>query len=200
MRTSRMEAFTDGVVAIAITIMVLELHVPESADPRVLLAAAPLFLAYVLAYINIGLYWNNHHHLLQAAEHIDGRALWANLFLLFWITLVPFVIRWIDQAGVLAPAPVAAYGIVLGLAAAGYMWLTKAIITINGGRDSTVARAVGQDWKGWMSLIGYAAAVPIAFVASWLSIAIYVVIAAAWFIPDRRIERRVARDQSSSSS
>src|SRR6201996_4151641 len=146
MKTERMTAFTDGVVAIIITIMVLELKVPESADLKGLLGAAPILAAYVLSYINVGLYWNNHHHLMQTADHLDGRALWANLFLLFWLSLVPFVIRWIDEAG-FGAMPVAAYGFVLGMSAVGYLWLQHEIIRVNGGRTSRLADALGRDWK-----------------------------------------------------
>ncbi|HET8611848.1 MAG TPA: TMEM175 family protein [Sphingomonas sp.] len=197
MRTARLEAFTDGVVAIIITIMVLDLKVPESADPHALLAAAPLFLAYVLAYVNVGLYWANHHHLLHVTERVDGRVLWANLFLLFWLSLVPFVIRWVDEAG-LAPAPVAAYGLVLGMAAVAYRLLVMAIVAVNG-QDSEVARAIGRDRKGLGSLASYIVAMPLAFVAPWIAILIYVGVALVWLIPDRRIERRVEGQSSSSS-
>jgi uncharacterized membrane protein len=191
MKTERMTAFTDGVVAIIITIMVLELKVPESAEPRALLAAVPILAAYVLSYINVGLYWNNHHHLLQAADHVDGRALWANLFLLFWLSLVPFVIRWMDEVG-FGAMPVAAYGFVLGMSAVGYLWLQHEIIRVNGGPTSRLADALGRDWKGKLSLIGYFVAVPLAFLTPRLAIAVYVVIACVWLIPDRRIERRLA--------
>jgi uncharacterized membrane protein len=190
MKTARLEAFTDGVVAIVITIMVLELKVPHSAEPAALLEAAPILGAYVLSFINVGLYWANHHHLLSAAEHVDGRGLWANLFLLFWLSLVPFVIRWIDEAG-FAPAPVAAYGFVLGLSGVAYILLQKAIIAVNGGAESRLAQAIGKDRKGRLSLIGYAAGTLLAFVAPWLAIILYVAIAAAWLIPDRRIEREL---------
>ena len=190
MKTERMTAFTDGVVAIIITIMVLELKVPESADLKGLLGAAPILAAYVLSYINVGLYWNNHHHLLQSAEHIDGRALWANLMLLFWLSLIPFVIRWMDEAG-FAAMPVAAYGFVLGMASVGYLWLQHEIIRVNGGPDSALARALGRDRKGRLSLIGYFVGTPLAFVEPLVAIAIYVVIAAVWLVPDRRIERRI---------
>jgi uncharacterized membrane protein len=191
MKTERMTAFTDGVVAIIITIMVLELKVPESAEPRALLAIVPILAAYVLSYINVGLYWNNHHHLLQAADHVDGRGLWANLFLLFWLSLVPFVIRWMDEAG-FGAMPVAAYGFVLGMSAVGYLWLQYEIIRVNGGPTSRLADALGRDWKGKLSLIGYFVAVPLAFLTPRLAIAVYVVIACVWLIPDRRIERRLA--------
>jgi uncharacterized membrane protein len=191
MKTERMTAFTDGVVAIIITIMVLELKVPESAQPHALLAAAPILAAYVLSYINVGLYWNNHHHLLHATEHIDGRALWANLTLLFWLSLVPFVIRWTDEAG-FAPLPVAAYGFVLGMAAVGYLWLQHEIIRVNGGPESHLAHALGRDWKGRLSLTGYVIGTLLAFVEPLVAIAIYVIIAIVWLVPDQRIERRLA--------
>jgi len=190
MKTERMTAFTDGVVAIIITIMVLELKVPESAEPRALLAILPILGAYVLSYVNVGLYWNNHHHLLQSVDRINGRTLWANLAFLFWLSLVPFVIRWIDEAGFVA-MPVAAYGIVLGLAGASYLWLQHEIICVNGGHDSALATALGRDWKGRLSLFGYLVGVPLSFFEPMVSIAIYVLISIAWFVPDRRIEQRV---------
>jgi uncharacterized membrane protein len=190
MRVERLAAFTDGVVAIIITIMVLELKVPESGELHALLAAAPILGAYVLSYINVGLYWNNHHHLIQTAENVDGRGLWANLFLLFWLSLVPFVIRWIGEAGFVA-APVAAYGLVLGMAAVGYHWLQYAIIEANGGSTSTLAEALGRDRKGMWSIIGYVLAVIAAFFEPLLAISLYVAVAAVWLIPDKRIERRL---------
>jgi uncharacterized membrane protein len=189
MQTARLEAFTDGVVAIIITIMVLELKVPESAEPRALLEAAPVMAAYVLSYVNVGLYWNNHHHLMHATEKVDGRVLWANLFLLFWLSLAPFVIRWMDEQN-FAALPTAAYGLVFGMAGIGYALLVRTIIAANG-RDSKVARATGKDVKGRLSVIGYIVATPLAFLAPWIAILIYVAIAAAWFIPDRRIARQL---------
>jgi uncharacterized membrane protein len=182
-----MEAFTDGVLAIIITVLVLELRVPHGDDLAALAASLPVFLAYVLSYINVGLYWANHHHLLQAVERVNGRALWANLFLLFWLSLVPFVIRWIDESGLTA-MPTAAYGVVLALAAIGYFWLQAEVIAVNG-PDSVLAAAIGDDRKGKLSLALYLLAIPLAFLAPVLSIAIYVAIAALWFNPDRRIER-----------
>jgi uncharacterized membrane protein len=187
MQTQRLEAFTDGVVAIIITIMVLELKVPEDASPAALIASAPVFAAYVLSYVNVGLYWNNHHHLLHATDRIDGRVLWANLFLLFWLSLVPFVIRWMHESH-FAALPTAAYGVILGMAGIGYHLLQRAIIAVNG-PESEVARATGADRKGWLSVIGYMIATPLAFVAPWIAILVYVAVAAAWFVPDRRIER-----------
>ncbi len=200
MKSGRLEAFTDGVVAIAITIMVLELKVPENGSLEALRASAPVFLAYVLSFINIGLYWNNHHHMLHATERVDGRVLWANLFLLFWLSLVPFVIRWLDESG-FATLPTAAYGFVLGMAAIGYSLTQRAIIAANGGPNSVVARAVGADRKGKLSLVGYAVATPLAFISRWAALAVYLIVVGAWLIPDRRIERlEKDRPQSSSSS
>ncbi|MBV8784346.1 MAG: DUF1211 domain-containing protein [Gammaproteobacteria bacterium] len=186
MNRARLEAFTDGVIAIIITIMVLEIRVPQGHDWAALRAEAPIFLAYVLSYVNVGIFWNNHHHMLHAAERVNGRVLWANLLLLFWLSLVPFVIRWMDEAG-FAPAPVAAYGVVLTGAAIGYTLLARVLIAYNG-PQSRLARAVGADWKGKLSLLGYLVSIPLAFLQPWASIAIYVAIALLWLVPDRRIE------------
>jgi uncharacterized membrane protein len=186
MDKGRLEAFTDGVVAIIITIMVLEMKVPRGSDVNSLLAGLPIFLAYTLSYINVGIFWNNHHHMLHAAERVNGKVLWANLFLLFWLSLVPFVIRWIDETGFIA-IPTAAYGVVLGMAAIGYVMLQSTIISCNG-QNSRLAGAVGRDWKGKFSIAVYMAAIPSAFLAPWISIALYVLVAVIWFAPDRRIE------------
>ena len=172
MGTARLEAFTDGVIAIIITIMVLEIHVPQGRDLNALRADVPVLFAYVLSYVNVGIFWNNHHHMLHATERVDGKALWANLFLLFWISLMPFVIRWMDEADFTA-LPTAAYGAVLILAAIGYLLLERAIIARNG-RSSKLAAAVGSDLKGKLSLLIYAAAIALAFVRSWIAIALYV--------------------------
>lgn len=189
MGKGRLEAFTDGVIAIIITIMVLELKVPHGADFAALSEGLPVLSAYVLSYINIGIFWNNHHHMLHASGHIDGRVLWANLLLLFWLSLVPFVIRWIDEAGLVA-LPVAAYGVVLFMAAIAYSLLQLAIVARNG-RSSALAVALGSDLKGKLSIVLYAAAVPLAFFQPWISIALYVLVALIWFVPDQRIERAV---------
>jgi uncharacterized membrane protein len=189
MGKGRLEAFTDGVVAIIITIMVLEMKVPHGADLTALKESLPVFSAYVLSYINIAIFWNNHHHMLHAAGHIDGRVLWANLLLLFWLSLVPFVIRWIDEAG-LVMLPVAAYGVVLLMAGVAYNLLQLAIIARNG-RTSALAMALGNDVKGKLSLSLYASAIPLAFFQPWLSIALYVLVALIWLVPDRRIEKAV---------
>src|SRR5262249_34751914 len=189
MGKGRLEAFTDGVVAIIITIMVLEMKVPHGADVAALTESLPVFSAYVLSYINVGIFWNNHHHMLHAATHVDGRVLWANLLLLFWLSLVPFVIRWIDEAG-LVTLPVAAYGVVLLGSAIGYNLLQIAIIARNG-RTSALAVALGSDVKGKLSLLLYAAAIPLAFFQPWISIALYVLVALIWLVPDQRIEKTV---------
>jgi TMEM175 potassium channel family protein len=186
MGKSRLEAFTDGVIAIVITIMVLEMKVPAGSDFAALISGLPIFLAYALSYTNVGIFWNNHHHMLHATERVDGKVLWANLLLLFWISLVPFVIRWIDDTGFTA-LPTAAYGAVLAMASIGYLLLEWAIIACNG-QSSTLAAAVGSDLKGKLSLLIYAAAIPLAFVRPWIAIALYVAIALMWFAPDRRIE------------
>lgn len=187
MNSGRVEAFTDGVIAIIITIMVLELKVPEGDSLMSLAGSIPLFVAYALSFLNVGLYWNNHHHLFQATERIDGKVLWANLFLLFWLSLVPFVIRWLDDTG-FGPNATAAYGAVLGMAAIGYALTERAIIACNG-PDSAIARAIGRDWKGWTSIAAYVAAVPLAYSYQAASFAIYIGVIAMWFIPDRRVAR-----------
>lgn len=190
MRANRLEALTDGVVAIAITVMVLELKVPQGTTLAALRGDLPILAVYALSFVNIGLYWANHHHMFQATEHIDGRVLWANLFLLFWLSLVPWVIRWLDEAS-FAAAPTAAYGVVLGMAGVAYNLTQAAVIACNGGAESKIARAVGADWKGKLSVAGYIAAVPLAFVSPAISLVLYVAIAAVWLVPDRRIERKL---------
>jgi uncharacterized membrane protein len=186
MTKGRLEAFTDGVVAIIITIMVLEIKVPQGADLAALKAGLPIFLAYALSYLNVGIFWNNHHHMLHATERINGRVLWCNLFLLFWLSLIPFVIRWMDEAGI-SPLPTAAYGAVLAMASVGYTRLQQAIIAANG-RTSRLATALGHDLKGKLSLAAYLLGVPVAFFRPWIAVALYVAVALMWFIPDRRIE------------
>jgi uncharacterized membrane protein len=182
----RLEAFTDGVIAIIITIMVLEMKVPGGSNLAALRAGLPVFLAYALSFANVGIFWNNHHHMLHITERINGRVLWANLVLLFWLSLVPFVIRWMDEAH-FAPLPTAAYGVVLALSAIAYILLERSIIVCNG-PHSKLARAVGSDVKGKISLLLYVLAIPLAFVRSWIALALYVAVAMIWFIPDRRIE------------
>ena len=196
MGKGRLEAFTDGVIAIIITIMVLEMKVPHGTDLAALSEAAPVFLAYVLSFINVGIFWNNHHHMLHATGHIDGRVLWANLLLLFWLSLIPLVIRWIDEAG-LATLPVTAYGVVLFMAAVAYFLLQRAIVARNG-RTSALAAALGSDRKGKLSLALYGVSVPLAFFQPSMSIALYVTVALIWFVPDRRIESSLKRSAAES--
>lgn len=192
MKTDRVQAFTDGVIAIIITITVLELPVPHRADLASLRGELPILFAYAVSFVNVGIYWNNHHHMFQATKHVDGSVLWANLFMLFWMSLAPWTIRWLDESD-FAALPMSAYGVVFGMTAIGYTWTQARIIAING-RDSTVARAVGGDIKGKVSLAAYAAGVALAFVAPWLAAAFYAGIALIWLIPDRRIEEELRRE------
>jgi TMEM175 potassium channel family protein len=187
MSKGRLEAFSDGVIAILITIMVLELRVPEGADLDALRPLLPVFLSYLLSFVFLGIYWNNHHHLFQAARHVNGTILWANLHLLFWLSLVPFVTNWMGEHGFSA-WPVALYGVVLLLAGVAFFVLSRVLIALHG-QESVLATALGQDVKGRLSLVFYAAAIPLAFIYPWLSCALYVVVAIIWLIPDRRIEK-----------
>jgi uncharacterized membrane protein len=186
MDTGRLEAFTDGVIAIIITIMVLEMKPPQGASLAALSASTPMFLAYALSYVNVGIFWNNHHHMLHATERVDGKVLWANLFLLFWISLMPFTIRWMDDAHFTA-LPTAAYGVTLAMASIGYILLEWAIVACNGA-SSALARAVGNDLKSGLSLLAYAVSIALAFVRPWIAITLYVMVALMWLVPDRRIE------------
>jgi uncharacterized membrane protein len=190
MKPDRMTAFTDGVFAIVITIMVLELHVPEGTGLAALRPEAPLFGAYVLSFIYVGIYWNNHHHMLQSAKKVDGRVLWANLFMLFWLSLFPFIIRWIGERGVTS-VPVAAFGVVLLMAALAYLILERTLIAAEG-EQSMIAKAVGGRGKELLSMVVYAIGLGCAFlVTPWLSIALYAAVAIMWLVPDRRFERRL---------
>jgi uncharacterized membrane protein len=188
MGKGRLEAFSDGVLAIIITIMVLELKVPHGEDLAAVKPLFPVFLSYVLSFCYVGIYWNNHHHLLHAATRVNGPILWTNLHLLFWLSLLPFVTGWMGENH-FAPVPMAFYGGVLFLSAVAYTLLSRAIIKAHGGRDSTLARALGSDRKGWISLGVYIAGIPLAFVNQWISFALYTAVALMWFIPDRRIEK-----------
>lgn len=184
MNPGRLEAFTDGVMAVALTIMVLELKPPHLPQWQQLLALWPVALSYVLSFIYVGIYWNNHHHMLRTVAHIDGRVLWSNLFLLFWITLIPFTTAWMSE-NYFAAVPVALYGLVLLMAAIAFNLLQRAIIGCNG-PDSALSRAVGVDVKGWLSVALYVAALLLVAWTPWLSCALYAVVAAIWFVPDRR--------------
>jgi uncharacterized membrane protein len=189
MGKGRLEAFSDGVIAIIITIMVLELKVPHGIDLAALRPLIPVFLSYVLSFIYIGIYWNNHHHLLQATRHVNGYVLWANLHLLFWLSLIPFVTGWMGENH-FAALPVALYGVVLLFAAIAYFILTRILISHHG-KDSVLATAVGNDFKGKISVVFYAMAIALAFVNSWIACALYVLVAIMWLLPDRRIERTI---------
>jgi uncharacterized membrane protein len=186
MSKARLEAFSDGVLAIIITIMVLDLKAPREPDPEALVPLLPVFLSYVLSFVFVGIYWNNHHHLLQAARHVNGRTLWANLHLLFWLSLTPFVTSWMGASN-FGAWPVAAYGVVLLLAGLAYFILT-AVLVAHHGKDSALAAAVGRDRKGKLSLLIYAAAIAVSFVEPRLACALYAVVAVIWLVPDRRIE------------
>lgn len=190
MPKGRLEAFSDGVIAIIITIMVLELKAPHQPDPAAMRALIPAFLSYVLSFVYVGIYWNNHHHLFQAVKHVNGATLWANLHLLFWLSLFPFATAWIGENR-FAALPVAFYGMVLLLAAVAYFTLTRTLV-VHHGEDSTLAAALGRDRKGKLSLLIYAAAVPMAFANSWLACALYILVAVMWLVPDRRIERALS--------
>jgi uncharacterized membrane protein len=191
MTKSRLEAFSDGVLAIVITIMVLEAKVPHGdASLAALWPIAPVLVSYVLSFLYIGIYWNNHHHMLHAAQKVDGRVLWANLHLLFWLTLVPFATGWMGENH-FAAWPTVLYGVVLLLAAIAYFILARVLIAVNG-RDSALARAIGRDAKGRISIVLYVAALPLAFLAGWIALAIYAIVAVIWLVPDRRIEKTLA--------
>ena len=190
MHKTRLEAFSDGVLAIIITIMVLEMKVPHGEDFAALRPLLPVFLCYVLSFVYVGIYWNNHHHMLQAARRVDGRVLWANLHLLFWLSLFPFVTGWMGENH-FAPLPSAVYGVVLLMAGIAYWILARAIIA-NEGNDSLLARAIGKDRKGMASIAMYAIAIPLAMFDPRIAAAIYVGVALLWLVPDRRVERLVA--------
>ena len=190
MGKARLEAFSDGVLAIIITIMVLELKVPRGEDLAALRPLLPVFLSYVLSFAYVGIYWNNHHHLLHTAHRISGGVLWANLLLLFWLSLFPFVTGWMGENH-FAPLPTAIYGVVLMMAGASYKVLQWAIIASDGA-DALLAKAIGKDLKGNLSVVMYLAAILLAFINHWVSQLLYVLVALMWLVPDRRIERVLA--------
>ncbi|MBA3727087.1 MAG: DUF1211 domain-containing protein [Armatimonadetes bacterium] len=190
MTKTRLEAFSDGVIAILITIMVLQFKVPHEASWEALRPLLPKFLTYLLSFVFVGIYWNNHHHMLQATQRINGKILWANLHLLFWLSLTPFVTAWMGENHP-EPVPTAFYGGVLLAAAIAYTILQSQIVAHHG-PDSPLRHAVGNDLKGKASVIAYIAAIPLAFVQTWLSIALYVLVALTWLVPDRRIERQLS--------
>jgi uncharacterized membrane protein len=186
-----MEAFSDSVIAVLITILVLGLAIPHEASLAALLPLLPVFLSYVLSFIFLGIYWNNHHHLLQATEQINGWVLWANLHLLFWLSLVPFVTGWMGENS-FGSWPVALYGVVLLFSAIAYFILSRALLSLHD-KDSVLAKALGRDTKGKLSVFIYLAAIPLAFFLPWLSYAFYVMVAIIWLVPDRRIEQKLVK-------
>jgi uncharacterized membrane protein len=187
MKKQRLEAFSDGVLAILITIMVLQLKAPRDATLEALLPTVPDLLSYLLSFIFLGIYWNNHHHLCQAISRVNGRVLWSNLHLLFWLSLIPFVTAWNGENHFQA-VPAALYGVVLLFAAIAYFILAKSLVALHG-KDSVIATALGADFKGKISVVVYAVAIPLAFVESWMAFALYIAIALLWLVPDRRIEK-----------
>jgi uncharacterized membrane protein len=194
MGKTRLEAFSDGVIAIIITIMVLELHAPHDKTLDALKPLLPSLVSYVLSFIYIGIYWNNHHHLMHASQRVNGPVLWANMHLLFWLSLVPFTTHWMGESG-FAAVPVATYGVILLLAGVAFWILTHALIRLHG-PDSTLARAVGKDRKGKASVLIYALGVLSVLINPWVGFAIYAIVAMIWFIPDRRIARHLAHERS----
>jgi len=194
MRTTRLEAFSDAVIAIIMTIMVLELKVPTGTSLASLTPVVPIFASYLLSFVNLAIYWNNHHHMMQVAEHVDGAIMWANMHLLFWLSLIPFATAWMGEHQ-FASTPTAIYGFVLLMSAVAYYLLQRAIITRDG-PESLLAKAVGKDSKGKLSPVLYLIAIPIAYVLPLISGALYVVVAVMWMIPDRRIEEILPEEES----
>ena len=194
MGKNRLEAFSDGVLAIIITIMVLELKVPHGDTVAVLMPLVPVLLSYVLSFVYVGIYWNNHHHLLHAVHTVTGSILWANLHLLFWLSLIPFTTGWMGENH-FATLPAAAYGLVLLMAAIAH-WILQRRIIASQGVDSILKKAIGSDWKGKLSALLYVAGIALAFVSPWLAVSIYVLAAIIWVIPDRRIERVLIRKET----
>ena len=189
MHKGRLEAFSDGVIAIIITVMVLELKVPHESTLEALRPVVPPLLTYALSFVYVGIYWNNHHHMLHAASRVNGAVLWANLHLLFWLSLVPFTTGWMGENH-FAPLPTAIYGVVLLLSAVGYFILSQTLLAAEG-PSSALAKAIGRDFKGRLSAVLYLVAIPLAFVRAWLALGIYILVGLMWLIPDRRIEGRL---------
>jgi uncharacterized membrane protein len=191
MHKNRLEAFSDGVLAIIITIMVLELKVPHSADLSALTQASSVFFSYMISFIYIAIYWNNHHHLFQIVKHVNGPTLWANAHLLFWLSLVPFASAWSGENH-FAEVPVALYGVILLFSAIAYFILTRVLLASHG-QNSEIAQALGNDFKGKISLVLYAAAIPLAFLSPYIALFFYIVVAIIWIVPDKRVERVIQK-------
>lgn len=188
MRSGRLEAFSDGVLAIIITIMVLELKIPHGDELNSLKPLMPVFLSYVISFIYIGIYWNNHHHMMSVVEHVNGKALWANIHLLFWLSLVPFATAWMGENN-FTLWPVVLYGMLLMMSGIAYYILSQILIKLHG-KNSILAKAIGKDKKGIISVVIYATAILLSFINSWIGISLYALVAAIWLIPDKRIEKR----------
>lgn len=197
MSTGRLEAFSDGVLAVIITIMVLEMKVPHGDDLNSLKPVWPVFLSYILSFVNIGIYWNNHHHVMHAAEHINGKILWANMYLLFWLSLIPFTTAWMGENH-FTTWPIILYGIVLLNCGIAYYILEQMLIRLHG-ENSIIAKAVGKDKKGITSLVIYLAGIAVSFINAWIGLALYAVVAAMWLIPDRRIEKKIASKEDAAN-
>ncbi|MEP6674142.1 MAG: TMEM175 family protein [Ferruginibacter sp.] len=189
MGKGRLEAFSDGVLAIIITIMVLELKVPHGDTPESLKPLLPVFLSYILSFINIGIYWNNHHHMMHAVKQVNGAVLWTNIHLLFWLSLIPFATAWMGENH-FSTWPVAIYGCVLLMAGVAYYFLAHCLAALHG-KESTIAKALGKDRKGILSVVIYAVGIGLSFINNWLGFSMYVIVAASWFIPDKRIENKL---------
>ena len=189
MKKGRVEAFSDGVFAIIITIMVLELHSPDGSTFEALRPLIPKFVSYILSFIYLAIYWNNHHHLLHAVKHINGRVLWCNLHLLFWLSLIPFITSWVGEHYT-DVYPIALYGFVLMMAGIAYYFLVISLLRVEG-QDSAIAKSIGNDFKGKISVVFYIIGIALSFVNTWISVACYVVVACIWFIPDKRIEKNM---------
>jgi uncharacterized membrane protein len=194
MNKGRFEAFSDGVIAVIITIMVLEMKVPHGEGVGALAPVIPVFLSYVLSFVYVGIYWNNHHHMLHATSKVTGSMLWANLHLLFWLSLIPFATGWMGENH-FASAPTALYGLILLMAAIAY-WILQQLIIASQGSESVLKKAIGRDWKGKLSPILYATAIPIAFVSRWVSLGLYVFVALVWLVLDKRIENALSQKQA----
>ncbi|MEB0012283.1 TMEM175 family protein [Glaciimonas sp. Gout2] len=191
MGKNRLEAFSDGVIAIIITIMVLEMKVPHGDDLASLRLIYPVFFSYILSFVYTGIYWNNHHHMLHAVQKISGPVLWANLHLLFWLSLIPFATGWMGENH-FSEVPTALYGVVLLMAGIAYYILSRSLINLHG-KDSPLSKAIGSDTKGKLSVVGYAIAIPLSFANRWVALALYVLVAIMWLIPDRRIEKVIEK-------
>ena len=190
MGKARLEAFSDGVIAIIITIMVLELKVPHGDTPAALRSLLPVFLSYILSFVNIGIYWNNHHHLMHVVKHVNGPVLWTNMHLLFWLSLIPFATAWMGENH-FSTWPVAIYGCILFMAGVAYYLLAHCLASLHG-KNSIISRALGSDRKGIASVVIYAIGIGLSFVNNWLGFSMYVIVACMWFIPDKRIEQKIA--------